>query len=192
MERKLKNSKRTIVRMHQAMIFLLNEKSFEKISVVDIAKQAGINRTTFYLFYSSKEELLIEMYNTFLDEYIEMFILGLKYMEKADAFTYERSFKIVSQNERMLKTVWNVRLPGYEPYFVMKRAIENAVKDFLRKNELKVKYGGTEDFFALLYSANVMAVVEWWMYNYQDYDASFIECVIEGHSNQGLLYLLEK
>lgn len=192
MERKLKNSKHTVERMHQAMVVLLSEKSFEKISVVDIAKKAGINRTTFYLFYGSKEELLMEMYNSFLDEYMEMFKQELEYNETVDVSSYQRGFKIVSENERMLKAVWNVHVPGYEPYFVMKSAIENAVKEYLEKNELGVKHGGTADFFALLFSANVMALVEWWMHNYKDYDASFIEQVIVSHSNKGLLHLLEK
>lgn len=192
MERKLKNSKHTIEKMHQAMIVLLNKKTFEKISVIDITKQAGINRTTFYLFYSSKEELLSEMYSTFLDRYIDIFIQSLRYEGKVDVSIYASAFEEVIQFEKMLKVVWNVRIPEYEPYFIMKSAIVKAVKDFLEKNELRVKYGGTADFFALLYAANVMAIVEWWLYNYKESDKCFIINMIEDSCNKGLLHMIEK
>ncbi len=192
MERKLKNSELTVKRIHQAMILLLNEKEFEKISVVDITKRVGINRTTFYLFYSSKEELLFDICSSFLEGYIEKFIQSLKYDEEVDIAIYKKAFTELAEYEKMLKAVWNVHTPDFDPYTIMQLSVEKAVKDFLVKNELKIKYGGTAELFASLYAANVMATVKWWIYNYEDHDVSLVKNLIDDCSNKGILYLLEK
>lgn len=44
--------------IEQALIFLVNEKSFNSISVTDIVKKAGVSRAAFYKNYKSKEEVL--------------------------------------------------------------------------------------------------------------------------------------
>ncbi len=82
MERKIKVFIVTVQKLHQAMIRLLENQEYEKISVAGIAKEADLNRTTFYLFYSSKEELIYDICDTFLDEYIEIFYGSLDKNEK--------------------------------------------------------------------------------------------------------------
>lgn len=50
----------TAVRMDQALIALLEEKPFEYITVSEICKRAGVNRSTFYLHYETVCDLLEE------------------------------------------------------------------------------------------------------------------------------------
>jgi AcrR family transcriptional regulator len=50
--------KRTKEMLRQALLELIAEKGYESISVSDITKRAGLNRTTFYLHYRDKEDLL--------------------------------------------------------------------------------------------------------------------------------------
>ncbi|MDF2644397.1 MAG: TetR family transcriptional regulator [Paenibacillus sp.] len=49
---------RTRQMIQDSMIVLILEKSFEKISVKDIADHANVNRSTFYAHYQDKFELL--------------------------------------------------------------------------------------------------------------------------------------
>ena len=49
---------RTKKNIHEAMISLLYEKPFDKITINDISKQAEISRGTFYLHYQDKYELV--------------------------------------------------------------------------------------------------------------------------------------
>lgn len=44
--------------IEQALIFLLNEKSFKDITITEIAKKAGVSRTAYYRNYKSKEDIL--------------------------------------------------------------------------------------------------------------------------------------
>lgn len=52
---------RTRRNIRQAFATLIMEKEYHKITVSDIALYAGINRRTFYLHYSSVEEVLEEL-----------------------------------------------------------------------------------------------------------------------------------
>lgn len=52
--------------MDEALIKLLEEKDYEYITVKEICKKAGVNRSTFYLHYETMSDLLAEAmeYNT--------------------------------------------------------------------------------------------------------------------------------
>ncbi len=50
----------TAVKMDEAFLKLLNEREFEYITVKEICKQAGVNRSTFYLHYETVGDLLDE------------------------------------------------------------------------------------------------------------------------------------
>lgn len=44
-----------------ALIYLMNEKPFEKITITELVDRAGVSRTAFYRNYESKEDLLSEI-----------------------------------------------------------------------------------------------------------------------------------
>lgn len=50
----------TAVKMDEAFLKLLSEKEFEFITVKEICKEAGVNRSTFYLHYETVNDLLEE------------------------------------------------------------------------------------------------------------------------------------
>src|SRR5690606_5016268 len=58
---------RTRQLLRDALMALIIERGYENISIQDITDKANVSRTTFYLHYRDKEELLltslIEMYN---------------------------------------------------------------------------------------------------------------------------------
>ena len=56
--------------IEQAMVQLLKEKSFEYISTVELAKTAGISRSSFYTHYKDKYDL-IERYQQGLFQKLE-------------------------------------------------------------------------------------------------------------------------
>ena len=64
--RKLSNEKANMITknsLKDALLHLLLEKSFEKISITEIVKYANVSRVSFYRNYNSKEELLCDVYN---------------------------------------------------------------------------------------------------------------------------------
>ena len=56
----------TALLMDEALLYLLEKKDFEFITVKEICQKAGVNRSTFYLHYESVNDLLqesVEMIN---------------------------------------------------------------------------------------------------------------------------------
>ena len=63
----------TAKKMDKALISLLEEKSFEYITVSEICKKANVNRSTFYLHYENTIDLLNETARFLLDGFMAYF-----------------------------------------------------------------------------------------------------------------------
>ena len=66
---------KTKMAIKNAFLQLLSEKSFDKISVADIAQYALIHRGTFYSHYTDKYDLLNKLEDELIDEIGEFFEL---------------------------------------------------------------------------------------------------------------------
>ena len=63
----------TAIRMDRALIALLKRKSFEFITISELCKEAGVNRSTFYLHYETLGDLLKETTQYLLDDFSSNF-----------------------------------------------------------------------------------------------------------------------
>ena len=63
----------TATKMDLALISLLKKKPFEFITVSEICKAAGVNRSTFYLHYETIDDLLNETTQYLLDGFLSYF-----------------------------------------------------------------------------------------------------------------------
>ena len=68
----------TAKKMDKALISLLEKKSFEYITVSEICKKAGVNRSTFYLHYENTVDLLDETARFLLDDFMSYFNVDVK------------------------------------------------------------------------------------------------------------------
>ena len=68
----------TATKMDMALISLLKKKSFEYITVSEICKTAGVNRSTFYLHYETLGDLLDETARYLFDDFLSYFSTELK------------------------------------------------------------------------------------------------------------------
>ncbi len=68
----------TAVKMDLALISLLKKKPFEYITVSEICKTAGVNRSTFYLHYETIGDLLNETTRYLLDDFSAYFTTDTK------------------------------------------------------------------------------------------------------------------
>ena len=57
--------------LFEALMALMQEVPFKKISVQDIVKRADLSRTAFYSHYSSKEDILCEKVQEYQDEAVD-------------------------------------------------------------------------------------------------------------------------
>src|SRR5574344_1489475 len=75
-----KNNQRTRLTkrlFHESMLHFLQTESADKVTVKELCDQAELNRTTFYLHYTSPEDILLEM-ETELIQNAQMYLNELK------------------------------------------------------------------------------------------------------------------
>ncbi len=96
--------------MNQALLNLLEKKDIEYITVTEITKKAGVNRSTFYLHYDNVYELFEETIENINNEFINSFSINspLKLDNQTDAFFITDEFllpylKFCKENKRVLK-----------------------------------------------------------------------------------------
>ena len=63
----------TALRFNEALLALLERKPFEYITVSEVCKQAGVNRSTFYLHYENTRDLLEETTTHMLEQFVSYF-----------------------------------------------------------------------------------------------------------------------
>ena len=94
----------TALLMNEALIRSLDKKDYEYITVKEICDIAGVNRSTFYLYYETMEDLLLEtiesMFNDLKNRYTSDFvtekIIDSKNMDSMKLFTREYSIPYLS------------------------------------------------------------------------------------------------
>lgn len=59
--------------LQQALLKLLQTKHIDKITIKELCEEAQVNRGTFYLHYTSPNELLMEIEQQFIDEHMVQF-----------------------------------------------------------------------------------------------------------------------
>ena len=98
--------------MNQALLELLEKKDIEFISITEITRKAGVNRSTFYLHYDNIYELLEETIENLNKEFVSTFpkevAHEVKSMENAFLITEEYLtpyLKFCKKNKRILKLV---------------------------------------------------------------------------------------
>ena len=69
-DRRISKSKREL---KEALLVLMEQKDFKRISITDIVTCADLNRGTFYKHYQSKEELLHELIDDVMENLIQSY-----------------------------------------------------------------------------------------------------------------------
>ena len=98
--------------MNQALLSLLEKKDIEFITITEITKKAGVNRSTFYLHYDTIYELLEETIENLNKQFITSFTIQtpFKIQSKEEAFLITDEILIpylnfVKKNKRILKLI---------------------------------------------------------------------------------------
>ena len=98
--------RRTHQALQQSLLALVQEKPYESITVQDITERADLNRATYYLHYSSKEELLADS----LENHYDALVVRIReevgerpYWE--DATSAQIVFEYVEENHALYKVL---------------------------------------------------------------------------------------
>jgi AcrR family transcriptional regulator len=157
----------TALLMDEALLFLLEKKDFEFITVKEICEKAGVNRTTFYLHYETIEDLLfetIEMLNRKINESFNNEILDIANSSKEDLYLVTDKYLIpylnlIKENKKLYKVIHNNSqiFKNQEAFQKLYNSLFKGILD---------KYGVLEnekEYIFSYFSFGLVAIVQKWI-----------------------------
>jgi AcrR family transcriptional regulator len=147
-----------------ALIELMNEKSFDQITLQDISDRANVSRRTIYLHYTDKFDLLDKLIEEHINKLEEMF----EELSEVDFITGGQAiFEYFQKNYLFFSTM----LVGGGADNFRAQYVEFSVE--LLKGEVNTAEGKnkglSEDIIVRFVSAAYVEVVEWWLKNEMPY-----------------------
>lgn len=165
---------RTRRALSEAFFALILEKGYEAVTVEEITDRADLGRTTFYLHYHDKEDLLMESISALIDDLVEQMSQLPLGEWKADSSGGHPSpaltlpFQHVAQNARLYRII----LRGEGSYSVTRRLREIIVQAaggmipvFLEKEELAINPQVPMEVFLNYLAGSWLGLITWWLEN---------------------------
>lgn len=148
------------VAIKNAVTELLGEKSFDDITIQDIADRANVNRVTIYLHYTDKYDLLDKMIEEHIDNLRELC------QSAADLTFQEGNYVWYEYFERHYLFFSTMLASKGAPYF-RSRFLELVIEEFKADvDTTKGKNQGlSEEVILQFFGSAVVGAVEWWFKN---------------------------
>lgn len=179
---------RTKELLENALLDLMEEKEYNKITVQEIAKRSTLNRATFYLHYYDKEELLQTCLNDaleVLEESVRIPEAEFKYLSNEPHPVFIRMFELMMKHGRFYKIMLaDNKIPYFSSQVIkiierfVRSASEYLEKDGIEKNvpnEIAVAY----------ISSAYLGVIIWWLKNDMPYTPTYMSTQLTVMSTVG-------
>lgn len=132
--------------IENAFISLIEEKGFENVKIIDIARKANVNRNTIYLHYESKEQIIETLVDKIFTNEVPSFTVDTylkgRYSKKILTEMFTRIFAVINEHVELYRIILtDHNLSGYLTLQMkkVKAFILGSLKPSL-KNEIIVEY----------------------------------------------------
>ena len=161
MDRRIQKSRKVIM---DALIALLGEKDFDKITINEIADYANVNRGTVYCHFTDKFDLLDQCVQNSLDQLGSSCttLSSCKYMEDTITYTFEYMEKNAGLYRTLLKQSGAYSFHSRLMSMLLQRFDEQIDMD---RTGLNVK----KDILIQFVVSAIVGVAEWWFMNDMPY-----------------------
>ena len=153
--------RRTRARLGSALVALIHEKAFNDVTVQEVLDRASVGRSTFYLHFRNKNDLLLSQLETFLDTMSS--ILSNRKEESHRVLPVAEMFSHIGGQNKIYRALADAgRLNDFfdlaQGYF--SRAIEQRLRESRRCSHL-LHQELTGRSYAL--GASLLALLKWWV-----------------------------
>jgi AcrR family transcriptional regulator len=152
---------RTRARLGSALVALIHEKPFHDVTVQDVLDRASVGRSTFYLHFRDKNDLLLSQLEVFLDTISTT--LSDRKEESHRVLPVEEMFSHIGGQNKIYRALADAgRLNDFfdlaQGYFA--RAIEQRLRDSQRCSHLS-----HHELCARSYAlgASLLSLLKWWV-----------------------------
>ena len=150
-----RRTKMTKLLLRTALIELMQEKPFHKITVKEICERADLNRATFYLHYTDQNQLLDEVINSLVNGMTEYLST---YKGEYDRVTFlSRLLEYIKDNSELYRTLMSNDINGGTRDKIIRDVLGNI------KNDLPVFGSSTENkyFYTYFIDGTASVILKW-------------------------------
>lgn len=169
-------------------IQLVLENGYDNVTITSIARRCEINRTTFYLFYSSKEELAREIFEETLTSLTDDFFSVYSDWGDEAIPIIKKHFIHFKKEAPVIKALFSIKDARFVPYIELKVLFENSLLNLKNKNKDIDK--DNLNLFCIYTATNAVATIEWWVNNCDYHTEDYIVEIIQKSLNTGFFSLL--
>ncbi|MBQ4447061.1 MAG: TetR/AcrR family transcriptional regulator [Clostridia bacterium] len=190
--RRLADSAGTVEKLRQALLCCLNEREYRDVTISELSGRAGINRTTFYLLFGSKEELFKETCRSLVGLWFQRFFdLNIIRDTDSEKALFDELLSWLAQRRSALTRILNVRTDMFDGFLLFADEIE---KKMAAQNILKAENGKKQkkyDLFIKIYSVSLASIIKWWLEEGEGFDEDEFHAMIERLRYKGYYSVLE-
>ncbi len=140
----------TRIAIGEALIRLLDSKSFDQIKIGEIAREAGISRVTYYHYYHSKKAVLED----YLNELVEGYLRESREKDTGEFREYSHLLHALQYFDRHRRFVMSLVKAGFYSMLM------DAFNDYVREQVLpRCKYSHYELYYYVGALANLF--IQW-------------------------------
>ena len=182
----------TAILFDEALIYLLEKKDVEYITIKEICTKAGVNRSTFYLHYESISDLIEETMNYINKKFVDYFnenskdfIEKIKYSPLEELKLVERRYlnpylNFIRDNKKIFKASFHnpIGMSAFDKFNHLKQYILIPILERFNVPEKERNY------LITFYINGIMAIIKEWINkdckeSIDDVENIIIKCVRE-------------
>jgi AcrR family transcriptional regulator len=187
-DRRVRRTRRIL---NEALIALILEKGYERVTVQDILDRADVGRSTFYAHFRDKESLLVASF----DDLGEQLRADLDALESGAAPTDPlRSVGVIYQHAHRHRAAYKAlcgKQGGAIVYGHLHRLVGGLLRDHLRPH-LSAGYDLPVDVVAEFYTTAALGLLIWWVNHDFPYDPAALAAMYHRLAVPGVLAAVDK
>jgi AcrR family transcriptional regulator len=150
--------------LKEALISLIIEKGFEAISIQEILDRANVGRSTFYIHFENKQDLLHSCFEEFhkMFEKYDLGAAGTDDFEKTDFIL--NLFRLVERNQHLCKALLgkdDMSMFFNPIHSYIYNYFEGSVKKLVNKNLPQLQ----KQMLTHYITSALLGILRWWVYN---------------------------
>ncbi|HUV26497.1 MAG: TetR/AcrR family transcriptional regulator [Anaerolineales bacterium] len=186
-DRRVRKTRRAL---REAMQVLMEEKGYEQVTIEELTEKADIGRTTFYLHYSAKQDLLLEQFDELLDQLVgQLSQIPLSYWsQQGEVLPAEDHperpicmiFQHAAENEELYRIVLHgegVDQASQRLQTMMTRAVEEFFHRKMGDESEKMTLEFPVELFGNYFAGAMLGMIKWWLEAGRPYSAQEMEAI---------------
>jgi AcrR family transcriptional regulator len=200
LEKKDRRVRRTRRALREAMLDLMQEKGYEQVTIEELTNRADIGRTTFYLHYNAKQDLLLEQFGEMVDQLVAQLSQiplsswgqegDLRSVDDHPSRPITMIFYHAAENEDLYRIVLQgegVDQAAQRLQTIMTNAVNAYMHHKLGDESERMNLQIPLDVFANYFAGALLGVLKWWLeasmpYTPQEMEGIFFQMFLPGAS----------